>query len=102
MQQKNNSSSTDPVHNGKPANGVETSSPKLSSLIESVLLTTADIETLSKSWITVELAERAGIRRVDRVTGAEVIGRTPKASVDYAGLLFPNVWSGETHPGNTG
>jgi uncharacterized protein (DUF927 family) len=97
MKKTNNSNSNDPAPNGKPANVVETSSPKLSSLIESALLTPSDIEALSKSWITGELAERAGIRRVDSLTGAELIGRTPKANVDYAGLVFPYFWPGDTH-----
>jgi uncharacterized protein (DUF927 family) len=61
-------------------------------------LTQADYEWLAKSYITPELAQRAGIFRVDSVTGAEIVGRTPKAGVDYGGLVIPYTWPGEPRP----
>src|SRR5262245_10382379 len=61
-------------------------------------LTEADYEWLARSYIIPELAQRAGIFRVDTITGAEIVGRTPKAGVDYAGLVFSYTWPGEPRP----
>ena len=49
-------------------------------------LTDADYAALESRWIDRALAARAQLRRVDSLTGAEVISRK---SGDYAGLLIP-------------
>ena len=49
-------------------------------------LTDADYAALESRWIDRGLAARAQLRRVDSLTGAEVIGRK---SGDYAGLVIP-------------
>ena len=49
-------------------------------------LTEADYKALESRWIDRRLAERARLRRVDSLTGAEVIGRK---SGNYAGILIP-------------
>jgi hypothetical protein len=61
-------------------------------------LTAADLTSLGASYITPELAVAAQIRRVDTVEGAEIVGRKPTASKDYAGLVFPYFWPGNPHP----
>ena len=57
-------------------------------------LTEADYATLAARWITPELADAAGIRRVDSVTGCGMFGRKRG---DLAGLIIPNLWPGEGH-----
>src|SRR5262249_5553060 len=47
---------------------------------------------------TSDIAVAAQIRRVDTVEGAETIGKKSSAAHDYAGLLIPNIWPGETRP----
>lgn len=59
------------------------------------LLTPEDLDNLTESWITPELAHRAGLFRVDTHNGAELIGRS-KSSGSYSGIVFPNIWPGET------
>ena len=49
-------------------------------------LTESDHEALESRWIDRGLAVRAQLRRVNSLTGAEVMGRK---SGDYAGLLIP-------------
>ncbi len=49
-------------------------------------LTDADYAALESRWIDRALAARAQLRRVDSLTGAEVVGRK---SGDYAGLVIP-------------
>ena len=61
-------------------------------------LTARDLENLARSYITPALAQQAGIRRVDSITGAEIVGRKPKASIDYAGLIFPYYLPGNMRP----
>ena len=56
-------------------------------------LTKAESEALEKRWITRELAIDAGIRRVDDVEGARIIGREGKVG-NYAGIVIPNVLPG--------
>ncbi|HEX9005431.1 MAG TPA: DUF927 domain-containing protein [Blastocatellia bacterium] len=57
-------------------------------------LTADDLEWLAKSYISPELAAKAELHRVDSMSGAEIVGRTPKASADYAGIIFPYRWPG--------
>lgn len=56
-------------------------------------LTARDLKTFAASWIPAELAEAAGLRRVDSSTGAAIVGRTGNG--DYNGILFPYVWPGD-------
>jgi len=55
-------------------------------------LTPADIGTLEMRWIDPDLARRAGLRRVDSLTGAEMVGRK---GGDYSGIAIPYF-----HPGS--
>ena len=55
-------------------------------------LTPADIGALEMRWIDRDLARRAGLRRVDSLTGAEIVGRK---GGDYSGLAIPYF-----HPGS--
>jgi putative DNA primase/helicase len=57
-------------------------------------LTEADYRALEGSWITRQLAEEAGVRRVSSAEGARIVGRDGKG--EYAGLVFPYRWPGET------
>ena len=54
-------------------------------------LTEADLENLERSGISREIAS-AALRRVDSLTGAQIVGRSNSA--DYAGILIPNLWPG--------
>jgi predicted P-loop ATPase len=49
-------------------------------------LTPADYAALEARWIDRELAHRAGLRRVDSLTGGEIVGRK---SGNYAGIIIP-------------
>jgi predicted P-loop ATPase len=51
-------------------------------------LNAADYSGLDARWITRELAEAAGLRRVDSITGREMFRR---ARGDLAGIIIPNV-----------
>jgi Domain of unknown function (DUF3854) len=55
-------------------------------------LTTVDYAALEARWIDRALADRAQLRRVDSLTGAQVVGRR---SGNYAGILIPYF-----HPGS--
>jgi hypothetical protein len=59
-------------------------------------LTNADLETLAASFISPELAQRAGLFRVDTYEGARLIGRNGNA--DYAGLIFPYFLPDSSNP----
>lgn len=48
-----------------------------------------DLMVLESSFITRELAEQAGLFRVSDLTGAEMIGKKPKAGTYYNGIGFP-------------
>lgn len=50
-------------------------------------LTDADFRLLSASFICPELAQSAGIFRVDSPDGAMIVGKNGNA--DYAGIVFP-------------
>src|SRR5437870_490190 len=58
-------------------------------------LTQSDLQKLAASWISPELAELAGLFRVESQEGAELVGRQPGNS-DYAGIVFPYVWPGQS------
>jgi P4 family phage/plasmid primase-like protien len=60
-------------------------------------LTAEDLAALKRSWITPKLADRAGLYRVDAAEGATIIGRGGQKG-NYAGIVFPNFWPGETRP----
>jgi hypothetical protein len=51
-------------------------------------LTEKDKGELFTSFISIEMAKLAGLRRVDSVTGANLIGRTPNAREDISGIVF--------------
>jgi predicted P-loop ATPase len=53
-----------------------------------------DYASLEARWINRELAEAAMLRRVDSVTGAEIVGRR---GGDFAGILIPYFLPGEAH-----
>ena len=57
-------------------------------------LTASDYATLEARWIDRALADRAGLRRVDSLTGGEVIGRN---SGNYAGIVIPYFHPGSDH-----
>ena len=57
-------------------------------------LTTADYSALEARWIDRGLADRAGLRRVDSLTGGEIVGRK---SGNYAGIVIPYFRPGEFH-----
>jgi putative DNA primase/helicase len=52
-------------------------------------LTERDLEVLSHSFITPELADQAMLRRVSSAEGAAIVGRN--GSGDYSGVIFPYV-----------
>jgi hypothetical protein len=56
-------------------------------------LTEQDYRMFERSWISQELANAAGIRRVTSLEGGQIIGRN--GTGDYAGLIFPYIWPGE-------
>lgn len=55
-------------------------------------LTASDYASLEARWIDAMLADRAGLRRVDSLTGGDVIGRK---TGNYAGIIIPY-----RHPGS--
>lgn len=57
-------------------------------------LTNSDYDALEARWIDRALANRAGLRRVDSLTGGDVIGRR---SGNYAGILIPYFRPGFPH-----
>lgn len=59
-------------------------------------LSAHDLGQLEKSFITTDVAEQAGLFRVDSQLGAELVGRN--GSGDYSGLVFPIYWPGEEFP----
>src|SRR5437764_336488 len=59
-------------------------------------LTDTDLNVLRLSWIDRLTAERALLRRVTSLEGAELIAQHD--GKDYAGILFPNVRPGESRP----
>src|ERR1044071_9562095 len=59
-------------------------------------LTDADLRLLAASFVSPELAQSAGIFRVDSHDGGLIVGRNGNA--DYAGLIFPYFLPGKTSP----
>jgi predicted P-loop ATPase len=57
-------------------------------------LVASDYAALECRWIDRALADRAGLRRVDSLTGGEVIGRK---SGNYAGIIIPYHHPGSDH-----
>jgi predicted P-loop ATPase len=57
-------------------------------------LTAGDYSALEARWIDRTLADRAGLRRVDSLTGGEIIGRK---SGNYGGIVIPYFRPGEGH-----
>ena len=57
-------------------------------------LTTSDYAELESRWIDRTLALLAGLRRVDSLTGGEIIGRK---SGNYSGILIPYFHPGTDH-----
>src|SRR5260370_27103093 len=55
-------------------------------------LTPADHAALESRWIDPEMARRAGLRRVDSLTGGEIVGR--RGGGDYSGMLIPSFLPG--------
>jgi hypothetical protein len=49
-------------------------------------LTSSDHDALESRWINPEMALRAGLRRVDSLTGGEIVSRT--GGGDYSGILI--------------
>jgi hypothetical protein len=47
-------------------------------------LTPVDRDALESRWIDPEMALRAGLRRVDSLTGGEIVGR--RGDGDYSGI----------------
>lgn len=52
-------------------------------------LTASDYDNFSRSFITPEIVEAAGIYRVNDEQGAEILCRKRQAGKDYSGLVFP-------------
>jgi hypothetical protein len=59
-------------------------------------LADSDFAMLDLSWIDRGHAEKALLRRVTNIEGAELVGQTD--GHNYAGIAFPYVWPGESHP----
>lgn len=59
-------------------------------------LSEQDLSALAGSFITPDLIEQAEIFRVNSADGATLVGRTGHS--DYAGIVFPYYWPGETGP----
>lgn len=57
-------------------------------------LTEQDYKMLERSWISKAIVHAAGLRRVTSLEGGQIVGRN--GSSDYAGLIFPYIWPGET------
>ncbi len=57
-------------------------------------LTSADYSALEARWIDRALADRAALRRVDSLTGGDIVGRRGD---NYAGILIPYFRSGSAH-----
>jgi predicted P-loop ATPase len=70
--------------------------PEFISNLQGRPLRTGDYEKLERRWITRELADRALIRRVESLEGAELVGR-PSRDGDFSGLIIPYIWPGHNY-----
>jgi hypothetical protein len=59
-------------------------------------LTDADLQLLPASFISTELAQSAGLFRVDSYNGGLIVGRNGNA--DYSGIVFTYTLPGNLHP----
>lgn len=59
-------------------------------------LTAKDYEDLAKSWITPELADQAGLRRISGHEARDLVGQ--KGNIDCDGIMFPYCWPDESRP----
>jgi len=59
-------------------------------------LTTSDLESFKRSYLRREDLVEAGIYRVDRHTGKEIVGG--RSDDDYSGFVFPNYFPGRNSP----
>jgi len=57
-------------------------------------LTPEDYRRLEERWITPEIADAAGLRRVDSFTARDILGRK---SGNLAGILIPSILAGTTY-----
>lgn len=62
-----------------------------SGVFETLSLTPNDLSMLARCGIPRDLADAAGLFRVDSVTGAEIVGKRAGGGRDYAGIVFPYV-----------
>lgn len=58
-------------------------------------VTSSDLEALGRSYITPELAESAGLRRVNDIEASTLFDRYNDTG-DNAGIIFPYRWPGES------
>jgi hypothetical protein len=58
-------------------------------------LTERDYEMLERSCVSREMADAAGLFRVDSLEGAEMFARKADAFHSYAGIVFPYYWPGK-------
>ncbi len=61
-------------------------------------LTDKDIESLAASFITKQIAEHAGLRRVSDEEGAALVGRRRSGETSYTGVIFPYFLPGNDNP----
>jgi hypothetical protein len=59
----------------------------MTSASASAKLTTDDYKDLEQSYISREIADAAGLYRVNSLEGRELVGR--RGGGDYAGIVFP-------------
>src|SRR5215831_1149983 len=59
-------------------------------------LTADDYRGLQESYIPPDIADAAGLYRVDSLEGADLVGR--RNTGDYSGIVFPYRWPGTTSP----
>jgi uncharacterized protein (DUF927 family) len=64
----------------------------------SLNLTSKDLADLARSYILPDQAKSAGMRRVDSMEGARIVGQKASASRDFSGVIFPYFWPGNKEP----
>jgi hypothetical protein len=82
------------VNTGAPKSNGQFNSADLAPILSTFGsdLTAADYQNLAARWITRELADAAGLRRVDSYTGREMFARK---TGDCAGMIIPYALPGE-------